>query len=121
MGKDCDDFADPTLLDKSIVNDYLLAPRQSVEIGVAVSTSLGAIDDIEMFQREFETRSQGLHFGLQLAIFQRREFVEQRHDEDGISGNHEGLHHQDEQPDVVEEIAAKVVDDFQKAGEDRAA
>lgn len=57
MGKDCDDFADPTLLDQSIVNDYLLAPRQSVEIGVAVSTSLGAIDDVKMFQREFETRS----------------------------------------------------------------
>jgi len=45
------------LLNQGIVDDNLLLPRQTGEVGVTVSTTLAAIDDLQFRERKVETLS----------------------------------------------------------------
>jgi hypothetical protein len=111
---------DTAFLDQGIVNDNVLAPGQSIEIGVTVRTPLRAVDDVEVLQREVELGGQRFDFGLQLAVLQGRKLVEKRKNRNRIDSDHESLHSQNEQPDVVEEVVAKVANDLQESCENRA-
>ena len=48
------------LLDKSVVDDDVFLPRQSIEVRVAVGTSLTAINDIQLVQWELQPLRQPL-------------------------------------------------------------
>lgn len=80
-----------TLLDEGVVDDDVLLPWQTKEVGVAVGASLASINDVELLEREVETRSQPFDAGLECSRIQRRELVEQWQDGDWVDGDHENL------------------------------
>lgn len=79
------------LLDEGVVDDDVLLPWQTKEVGIAVGTSLASINDVELLEREVETRSESLDTGLECARVQRRELVEEWQDGDGVDSDHENL------------------------------
>lgn len=96
----------------------MLLPRQPEEVRIAVRAALAAVDDVELVQRKLQLLGQVLHSLLQLAGLQRRELVEQREDGDRVDGNHEHLESGAEQPQVEEELVARLLDDGQERGQD---
>lgn len=80
-----------TLLDEGVVDDDVLLPRQTEEVGVAVGASLASIDNVELLEWEVEARCQAFDAGLECARIQRRELVEEWQDGDGVDGDHENL------------------------------
>lgn len=73
--KNSDNLLGLALLNQGIKDDNVLAPGETVEVGVAVSAALGTIDNVEVLQRELESASQSLNFGAQLTRLKRTEFV----------------------------------------------
>ena len=55
---------------------------------------------------------------LQLAGFERRQLVEQREDGDRVDGDHEDLEAGSKQPEVVEELVARLLNDGQERRQD---
>lgn len=102
------------LLNQSIVDNNLLLPGQTGEVGVAVSTTLAAIDDLQFREREFETLSKSLDGDLERAGLERSKLVKQRDYDDGVDGDGEELDTESEQPKVVEELVASLLDDLQE-------
>jgi hypothetical protein len=114
--QDSDNLLGLALLDQRIVDDNVLLPRQTEEVGVAVRTALASINDVELVQRELQLLGQILDALLQLAGLQGRELVEQREDSDRVDGNHEDLESSSEQPQIVEELVAGLLNDGQECG-----
>jgi hypothetical protein len=106
------------LLNKSIVDDNVLLPGETKEIGVGVGAALAAVDDVELVQGELEAGGKRLDLCLELAVLERRQLVEQGQDGDGVDGDHEDLEGDDEEPEVVEELVASLLDDLEEAGEE---
>lgn len=103
-----------TLFNQGIVDDNVLLPGQTEKVGVAVRASLATINDIQLRKRELELGSQRLHRRLQFAGFQRSELVEQRCDKDGPDGDHKHLKTSAKEPQVVEELLARLLDDCEE-------
>lgn len=80
-----------TLLNEGVVDDNVLLPWQTEEVGIAVGASLASINDVELLEREVEALSQPFDAGLECSRVQRRELVEQWQDGDGVNGDHENL------------------------------
>ena len=78
-------------LNEGVVDDDVLLPWEAKEVGVAVGTSLASINNVELLEREVETRSQSLDAGFECARIQRGELVEQRQNGDGVDSDHENL------------------------------
>lgn len=118
VSKDSDDLFRLTLLNKSIVDDNVLLPGETKEIGVGVGASLASINDVELVKRELEAGGKSLDLGLELALLERGELVEQRQDSNGVDGNHEDLETGGEGPEVEEELVAGLLDDLEETGQD---
>lgn len=91
MGQNGSDLLSLALLDQRIVNNNVLLPRQTEEVGIAVRTALASIDNIQLGERELELLGQCLNGCLKFSGFQWGELVEQGRDEDGPDGDHEHL------------------------------
>lgn len=107
------------LLNESIVDDNVLLPGETKEIGVGVGASLASINDIELVKGELEASSESFNLGLELTILKRRQLVEQRQNSNGVDGDHEDLESNDEEPQVVEELVTSFLDDLEETGEER--
>jgi hypothetical protein len=107
------------LLNESIVDDDVLLPGETKEIGVGVGASLASINDIELVERELEASSESFNLCLELTILERRQFVEQGQDSNGVDGDHEDLESNDEEPQVVEELVTSLLDDLEETSEER--
>jgi hypothetical protein len=107
------------LLDKSIVDDNVLLPGETEEIGVGVGASLASINDVELVEGEFEACSESLDLRLELTILERRQLVEQGQNSDRVNGDHENLESNHEEPQVVEELIASLLDNLEETSEER--
>lgn len=112
--KDSLNFSLRALLDKCVEQDNLFLPGQAGEIGVRVGGALGAVDDLELAERELQTGGQSFDAVLQRAGLERRELVEDRDDDDGVDGDGEELHAEREGPKVEEELVAGLLDDLEE-------
>jgi len=106
------------LLKQGIVDDNVLLPWQTVEVGVAVSAALATVDNVELRERELQLLSQVLDTGLDVTRFQGRKLVEQGQDNDGIDGDSEDLNEDTEEPQVVEERVASSLNDLENSADD---
>jgi len=77
VGEDGLDLGGGRLLEKSVVEDNLLGPRQAVEVGVRVGRALAAVNDVEVLEGELELGGEGLDAGAHLALGDGRELVEE--------------------------------------------
>ena len=91
VSQDCYNLLRLALFDQGIIDDNVLFPRHTKEIGVAMSTSLATINDMELVKRELQALGKCFNASLQLARFEGGEFVEQRKDRDGVDGDHKDL------------------------------
>ena len=60
------------LLNQGVVDNNVLLPGQTKEVGVAVSAALASINDEQLVKGEVELLSQGLGLSLKLAFLQGR-------------------------------------------------
>lgn len=97
----------------------MLLPRQAIEVGVAVSTPLAAIDDVQFLERELQFLCQVLNSSLECTGFERRELVEQGKNHNGVDRNSENLNEDTEEPEVVEERVAGLLDNLEHSADDR--
>lgn len=121
VGENRDNLVNLALLDQGIVNDNVLAPGETVEVGIAVAAALGTVDDIEVLEGEVELGGKSFNLSLELPVLEGRELVEQGQDGNWVGGDHKGLDSEDKQPQVVEEVVAKVSDNLQESGENGSA
>ena len=91
VSKNSDNLLGLALLDQGIVDDNVLLPWHTEEIGITVSTSLAAINNIELVKRELQAFSKALNTSLQVARLEGRKLVEQRQNRNRVDGNHENL------------------------------
>lgn len=119
MSKDGDYLVILALLDQRIIDDDVLLPRKTEEVGIAMSAALAAIDDVEFMQWELQLLCQVLHIGLEFALLQWRQLVEEREDDNWVDGYHEHLQPGAEHPEIIEELVACLLDDRQEPKEDR--
>lgn len=106
------------LLDQSIVEDDVLLPRQTIEVGIAVSTALAAVNDMQLLEREVKSLGKLLDTSLERTRFERRELVEQRQDHNRVNGDGEHLNEHAEEPQIVEERVAGFLDDLENSAND---
>lgn len=107
------------LLNQSIVDDNVLLPWQTIEVGIAVGTALAAVNDMELGEREVESLSQVLDTGLEFAGLKRRELVEQRQNRNGVDSNGEDLEEDTEEPEVVVEGGVKLLNNLKNGSDNR--
>lgn len=69
-----------------------------------------------MFQRKLQPGCESLHFGFKLSRFKRSQFVEHGEDDEWVDSDHESLDEKDKDPEVVEKIGAKGLNNLQKSG-----
>ena len=118
VSQDCNHFTDFTLLNQSIVDNDVLAPRKSEKVRVTVCGSLRSINHVQMLQWELQSCRESLNIRLQLSGLHRCQSIEQGQNPDGVHGNHESLDPQDEEPDIVKEVVTKGLDDGKESSED---
>jgi hypothetical protein len=119
VSKNSNNLIRVALLNESIVDDDVLLPGETKEIGVGVGASLASVNDIELVKRELEAGGESFNLGLELTILERRQLVEQRQNSNGVDGDHEDLESDDEEPQVVEELVTSLLDDLEETGEER--
>lgn len=107
------------LFQERIVDDNVLLPREAVEEGVGVSAALATINDIQLVQGELEAGRQFIDLGLELAVLEGGELVEQGLDEGGVEGSHQELDAGSKDPGVEDKLRARLLDDLEETGEDR--
>lgn len=119
VGKNRDNLLSLALLNEGVINDDVLLPRQTKEIGVAVGAALASVDDIQLVEGELELLGKILYIRLQLAFLQGRELIEERQDGDRVDRNHENLETSAKHPEVVKELITGLLDDAEETREDR--
>lgn len=119
VSQDSRDFLLLALLDQGIVDDNVLLPGETKEVGVAVCAALAAVDDEQFVERELELLGQAFDIVLELALLERRKLVEQRENGDWVDGNHEDLETSDKDPEVEEELVSSLLNDAEETGQDR--
>lgn len=91
MRQDSYDLLGLALLDEGIIDNNVLLPGHSKEIGVAVGAPLTAINHVQLVERELELSSESLDSSLQFSGFQGSELVEEGHNDDWPDGDHDNL------------------------------
>ncbi len=117
MGENSHNLLSLALLNQGVIDDNMLLPRETKEVGIAMGAALAAVNHIQLMQRELELLGQGLDVGLELAFLQGRQLVEEGQNGNGVDGNHEDLETSGEQPEIVEELVARLLDDGKETGE----
>lgn len=120
VAQNCNDLLRFTLLDKGVIYNNVLFPREAVEVGIAVSTPFATINDVQLLKGEVQLLRQILNSSLEFARFQGRELVEQRQDHNRIDGDSEDLDKDTEEPQVVKERVARLLNDLEHSTDDRA-
>lgn len=107
------------LLQQGIINDNVLLPGQTIEVSIAVGTALAAIDDVQLRKRELELLGKVLDTSLDLTRLQRGQLVEQGQNHNGVDSDGEHLDEDTEEPKVVEERVAGLLDNFEYSTDNR--
>lgn len=97
----------------------MLLPGKSKEVGIAVSTALATIDNVQFLKGEIQLPGQVLNTSLELARLQRRQLVKQRQDGNRINGDSKDLHEDTKEPQVVEERVTGNLDDLKHRTDNR--
>lgn len=116
--EDSDDLFRLALLNQSVVDDNVLLPGETKEIGVRVGAALAAIDNVELVQGELQASSKAFDLILKLALLKRGELVEEWQNQNRVDSNHEDLQTSSEDPEVEEELVARLLDDLEETGHD---
>lgn len=114
-----DNFFRLTLLNQGVVDDNVLLPGQSKEVGVAVSTALATVNDIQFLQGEFQLAGKVLDTSLEFTGLQRRQLVEQWQNRNRIDRNGKDLDENTKQPEVVEERVTGFLDNLEHCTDNR--
>lgn len=120
MAQDSNNLFRFTRLEQRVINDNVLLPRQAIEVRIAVSASLAAIDDVELVQGELKLLCELLNTGFDWARLKRGQLIEQRQDRDRIDSDGEDLDEDTEKPEVIEEAVTRLLDDLESRSKDRA-
>lgn len=108
------------LVDQSVVQDDLfLGEWQTSEVGVRVSRSLAAINDLQFGKREVELRCEGIDTVFEVTRFERCERVEHWYNQGRVDRDGAELNNEHEDPDVEEELLPSRLDDLEKGGTER--
>lgn len=107
------------LLQEGIINDNVLLPGQTIEVSIAVGTALAAIDDVQLREWELEFLGEVLDTSLDLTRLQRGQLVEQGQNHNGVDSDGEHLDEDTEEPKVVEERVAGLLDNFEYSTDNR--
>ena len=83
-----------------------LVASETKHKGIRVRRSLGTIHDKELLQGVFELTSQFKDTSLQLAVWQRFVFIEQRHDKDRYNRHHKDGKDKHETPNINVKVFA---------------
>ena len=118
VGENSDDLLGLALLNERVVNDNVLLPGETKEVGIAVGAALASINDIELVEREVELLGEALDIVLEFALLQRGQLVEERENGNRVDGDHEDLKKSGENPEVVEELIASLLDNGEETRED---
>ena len=119
VAQNCDNLLGLALLKQGIVDDNVLLPWQTVEVGVAVGAALATVDNVEFRERELQLLGQVLDAGLDVTRFQGRKLVEEGQNNDRVDGDSEDLNKDAEEPQVVEERVASSLNDLENGADDR--
>lgn len=118
MAQDCNNLLRLALLNQSVVDNDVLFPRETIEVGVAVSAPLAAVNDMQLLKRKLELFSEVFDTGLDGTRFEGRQFVEQGQDNNRIDGDSEDLEEDAKEPQVVEEGVAGLLNDLEHCADD---
>jgi hypothetical protein len=113
MAQDGDHLLGLALLKQGVVDNNVLLPGQTVEVSIAVGTTLAAINDVQLRERELELLGKVLNTGLDLTRLQRGQLVEQGQNSDGVDSDGEDLDEDSKEPQVVEERVTSLLDDLE--------
>lgn len=80
---------------------------------------LAAIDDLEFAKWELQPLGERFDAIFQLARFERREFVEERDNQNWVDCDGAELDNECESPEVEEELIAGLLDDLEERGAER--
>lgn len=119
MGQDSGDLLRFALLNQGVIDNDVLLPGHAKEVSIAVCASLAAVDDEQLSQRELKLGRESFDLSLQVTGFQRSKFIEQGRDDNGPDGDHEDLETSTEQPEVVEELLASLLDNREEGSQNR--
>lgn len=119
VAQNSDNLLGLALLKQGIVDDNVLLPWQTVEVGVTVGTALATVDNVEFREGELQLLGQVLDTGLDVTRLQGRKLVEQRQDNDRVDGDSEDLNKDAEEPQVVEERVTSSLNDLENSADDR--
>lgn len=118
VGENSNDLLGLALLDQSVVDDNVLLPGKTKEVGIAVGAALASINDVELVEGEVEFLGETLDLRLELALLQGGQLVEERQNGNRVDGDHEDLESGAKQPEVVEELVTSLLDDGEETRED---
>lgn len=119
VAQNSDDLLRLALLDQGIVDDNVLLPGETVEVGVAVGAALATVDDVQLLQREFQLLGEVLNTSLQFARLQGRQLVEQRQDSNRVDSDSKDLDKDTEEPEIVEERVTGLLDNLEHRANNR--
>ena len=119
MTQDSNHLIRLTLLNQSVVDDNVLLPGESKEIGIAVGTALATVDNVQFLKGEIQLASQVLDTSLELTRLQGRQLVEQRQDSNRVNRDSKDLHEDTKEPQVVEERVTGNLDDLEHRADNR--
>lgn len=97
----------------------MFLPGKSKEVGIAVSTALATIDNVQFLKGEIQLPGQVLNTSLELARLQRRQLVKQRQDGNRVNSDSKDLHEDTKEPQVVEERVTGNLDDLKHRTDNR--
>jgi len=86
---------------------------------IRVAAALGAVNDIQLFQRELELVGERFDFLFQRRIFHGHDLIEQRLDHIRIQSNHHELHGSHKSPHVEVKTLSAPLDDIDQTCRDR--
>lgn len=119
MTQDGDNLIGLALFNQSVVDDDVLFPRQTKEVGIAVGAALATVDNIQFLKGEFQLPSEVLNTGLEYTRLQRRQLVEQRQDRNRIDSDGKDLDEHTKEPEVIEERVTSFLDNLEHRADNR--
>jgi hypothetical protein len=119
VGKNGDDLVGFRLFNQGVINDNVLLPWQTVKVGVGVRASLASINDKQFLQGEVVGGSQFLNLGLEFALLEGRQLVEQGLDKDGVCGGGEELQAGSKDPEIKDKLVARLLDNLEEGSQNR--
>ncbi len=112
--QDCHHFLSLGLLDESVIYNNVLLPWQAKEISVAMSAALASINHVQLLKWEVQLCCEVFDARFKWPRIEGRKLVEKGQDGNWVDGDHEHLKCSAEQPEIVEELVASLLDNLQE-------